>query len=769
MSDLQNELPRVAANDFTEFIEMLENATDEQLINYYNAICNQSIAFIDISQKFQIPIIKDGSLNNSPVYRKRRNQWHNELIQHITERLNNLPPLTQPIQQAPKINSRGFDTDEINDLGLETPSILLKPIDNKPIDKLYFQSMISPNQLNKVILKPIEEKPQDKLRLPEINQYELNKVHLKQLTENDELRRRVQQLERENQLLRNYIHEINNKRLIQEQELKRAQNIIKKQNKLRLIDIHDKQAEITNIRIDKERTKNRNKTLLISAFDEFATNHKKFKPQSFKEWQQLQKSPQAQQDKLVQETIQYIKEHPTNWEVNRKLFSDYGLKKLTPLLIDVLENDIIKQISARQRNLKFSYYVHSFGGGQQLEGWKSRPINRESLTKLIDSLKNHGLMFADIEEVPWVTSDDMFKGELLWAYFDIFGIHEIYSPDKLKATYKTSKSGANRPDTHKESEGGFFPYWNTTDIDLSRYQVLSKTNFLYNNSIHKIPCVFFALENLAKDGVIDEGKLTSCVAGFFMRSTNKKETEWTCNFYNMKHINFACQNLHIGCRVHYYDEDSLNNEIRTRFIGDKSSKTIIELGLYKEHYFIWEKTNYTRYFVQHYQELKNEKNANLIRGTRKSGGFRRESDPKRFLNSLELLREMMRQNMFEEMNFKDIYELETPIDNTKRISEQLPKGYVCVGLKTTANGDLIPEIVKKDDEEEETQEDIKETANKSRFESHSDEIEEEKPIKYISNIHFISSSDSEDMFEEQREIDLSDVPIAHQLTFLALA
>ena len=49
------------------------------------------------------------------------------------------------------------------------------------------------------------------------------------------------------------------------------------------------------------------------------------------------------------------------------------------------------------------------------------------------------------------------------------------------------------------------------------------------------------------------------------------------------------------------------------------------------------------------------------------------------------------------------------------------------------------------------------------------EIEEEKPIKYISNIHFISSSDSEDMFEEEREIDLSDVPIAHQLTFLALA
>ena len=194
--------------------------------------------------------------------------------------------------------------------------------------------------------------------------------------------------------------------------------------------------------------------------------------------------------------------------------------------------------------------------------------------------------------------------------------------------------------------------------------------------------MFFALETLAKDGLIDEGKLTSCVAGFFTRYKGK-ETEWTSNFYNMKHINFACEVLQIGCRVHYYDEDSLNNEIRTRFLGDKSAKTIIELGLYKEHYFVWEKTNYTRYFIQHYQELKNEKNANLIRGTYKSGTYRRESDPKRFLNSLELLREMMKQNMFEEMSFKDILELESETDLNKPISETLKPIYL-------SNAALLP-------------------------------------------------------------------------------
>ena len=272
--------------------------------------------------------------------------------------------------------------------------------------------------------------------------------------------------------------------------------------------------------------------------------------------------------------------------------------------------------------------------------------------------------------------------------------------------------------------------------------------------------MFYALEILAKDAVIDEGKLTACVAGFF--SFNKpEEFKWTSNFYNMKHINFVCENLQIGCRIHYYDDESLNDQIRTKFLGLKSAKTIIELGLYKEHYFIWEKTKYTRYFVQHYRELKNEKDANKIIGTRANGSFRRDSNPKRYLNSLELLREMMWQNLFDEMNFKDIYELETPIDNTKPIWEQireaqtrmgLPKGYVFNGLKKLANGDLVPDIVKKDEEDDENDED-----------NQLDKINSEQEKQ---NIHFISSDDSDDMIEEEREIDLENVPKDYQLMFL---
>ena len=78
-------------------------------------------------------------------------------------------------------------------------------------------------------------------------------------------------------------------------------------NKLRLNDIPDKYDEINGLRWDKERTKNRNKTFIKSAFDEFAIEHKTFKPMTFKQWQELQKSPHEKQDKFISETIKYIK------------------------------------------------------------------------------------------------------------------------------------------------------------------------------------------------------------------------------------------------------------------------------------------------------------------------------------------------------------------------------------------------------------------------------------------------------------------------------
>lgn len=111
--------------------------------------------------------------------------------------------------------------------------------------------------------------------------------------------------------------------------------------------------------------------------------------------------------------------------------------------------------------------------------------------------------------------------------------------------------------------------------------------------------------------------------------------------------------------MHYYDEYAIKKQFRIieRGVSKNDAKYLIyqiELAIYKEHFFIYEKTNCTRYFIQHYNELKDLKDPNKIIGKRKSGTYQRDSREKYCLNSLELLIEMMKNNLFESINFKDL-------------------------------------------------------------------------------------------------------------------
>jgi len=110
-------------------------------------------------------------------------------------------------------------------------------------------------------------------------------------------------------------------------------------------------------------------------------------------------------------------------------------------------------------------------------------------------------------------------------------------------------------------------------------------------------------------------------------------------------------------------------------------------------------TRYTRYFIEHYDDLMNEKDAFMIVGKRNNGNYKRDS--RKGLNSLELLRTMMKCNMFQLMNLKDILALETTtkIDTTETLRKTLPSNYYVAGVKFE-NGVMIPDIEYNDDDED---------------------------------------------------------------------
>ena len=112
--------------------------------------------------------------------------------------------------------------------------------------------------------------------------------------------------------------------------------------------------------------------------------------------------------------------------------------------------------------------------------------------------------------------------------------------------------------------------------------------------------------------------------------------------------------------------------------------------MYKDHYFIHEKTKYTRYFIQHYEELKDVKDAYKIIGKNKYKNYQRDSRVKYCLNSLELAIEMMKQGLFTEMNFRDLFILRSPLldQNGKVVNDDTPIDEIS-NVNFGYNGELI--------------------------------------------------------------------------------
>ncbi|KAK8883974.1 hypothetical protein M9Y10_043077 [Tritrichomonas musculus] len=152
-----------------------------------------------------------------------------------------------------------------------------------------------------------------------------------------------------------------------------------------------------------------------------------------------------------------------------------------------------------------------------------------------------------------------------------------------------------------------------------------------------------------------------------MMKNVKGINEFITNYHNNKDLDDFCNELSIHCIIHYYDEGPKRNQFRIieRGVDKLEAKYIIELAVYKQHYFKFEQTEYTKYFINHYDELKYVRDGNKVFGKRKSGTWQRDSRDKYYLISLELLIEMMKNNMFSLMNYQDLYCLTLSInDNT---------------------------------------------------------------------------------------------------------
>ena len=708
---------------------------------------NKNLEDLNVNELFKIYLAEVGDINNLQntvelnglEYDVETNKLkHNDRIKNYQQRVNDLKDnLIDEIQTIRQYTSRRKDKSkalskvaeiklkklsEVDRLRLENQELkrqnqmllnYIKSISNQliPQKQQEIKSLIKSKQTtlehNKPLIiegiknnvpeiLPIPSHPTEPFTSAPISKKDsptkLEDVKLKQLSENNKLKLRVE-LERENQILKDYIQTIRSKQIVE--------GISKR---------IPKHPSINKIRKAQANIPTPPKELIkLKPYGESKAFVKEHCNMNFEEWRKpVGNSTNEKQMDLVNKTIDNIHKSPLKWQIDLYKFNDYGLEELVEPLVDILENEVSKLISANQKMMTHyligqTTYSEKVGKESTDKLWHSKPLSYDSFNDLINNIREHGFKYDMDDQNTYDSSTSNIKTILSICDIISFEVMKIY-----KKTYKSAKraanaktkSGANRPSNYSGDDGGFFPYWNLSNgiIDLSRYQILDKINSIYNNKIHRIPCVFYALEQLVNDGIITKGYAQIAAT----RCQHYLTWDWTNNFYNSQHLNKLCNELRIYCKIHYIKDDNINNEIRTKDVGvtkDKS-KYQIELGYYKEHYFIYEKTNYTKYFIQHFEELKDIKDANKIIGKRRTGTYQRDSRASYYLNSLEILREMMKCNLFEKMTFQDILNLKKPVDLNTPIYDLVPKNMVWVGMKFLANGDMVPDLVYKDDEDE---------------------------------------------------------------------
>lgn len=256
-----------------------------------------------------------------------------------------------------------------------------------------------------------------------------------------------------------------------------------------------------------------------------------------------------------------------------KLHQNYGLKNLL--------NDLLVRINKYLPNQKLLLRVN---GVQYALGMR----NRQRLVDLV----NQNLVI-----------DETQTGS------DANVVHQINVADTVYI------SVINNAHVRQNNHGGFFPYYNNTHFDFTKYAIYQNED--QYKQLNTDICLIHAL----REGGMSEEKIEQ-LKTFVKNATIPKS--------KLKDI---CELLHIQIVL----RDRLNE--KPAYYGKQHEETY-KIGLIENHYFILDGTENTSYSIEHYEEIKNESRCNEIDKKRSNcNAYNRDS--KRFINSFALIHALL--------------------------------------------------------------------------------------------------------------------------------
>ena len=216
----------------------------------------------------------------------------------------------------------------------------------------------------------------------------------------------------------------------------------------------------------------------------------------------------------------------------------------------------------------------------------------------------------------------------------------------------------------KNKSGRFFNFINTTDLDLSKYQIVREDQV--NSQILNEHCLIYAL----KQHNIDNAKLQAI-----------KLTLETGEHVAKSKLYKVADVLKQNIILHQYRSNDKNQELKEYQETHGDYETSLDIAIHSDHYFIYEPTQYSGYSIKNYNEVKDLDEFENISKKRINGkdGYRRDGLHK--VNSLKLVDLLMKGGHFSNkstslndmVNFrnKSRDEFDIPLDNIENEQDDL--------------------------------------------------------------------------------------------------
>lgn len=207
----------------------------------------------------------------------------------------------------------------------------------------------------------------------------------------------------------------------------------------------------------------------------------------------------------------------------------------------------------------------------------------------------------------------------------------INEPESVKIEkYKSNK----RPKPNKD--GKFFPYINVSKFDLSKYQIYDQDQaYECGKRDH---CLIHSLKSL---GI--KKSLTDNVKRCFL-------TE--CNF-KKKDLPMVSEIIGKRIKLHHLS----NGKCRYDLYGNEELE-VIDLAIHSNHYFVYEETEWSQFYLKHYDELKElqdgESVTKIVKNKDKS--YFTRGKIKKFINSLQLVENLFKLNYFQKLDMSSFVE-----------------------------------------------------------------------------------------------------------------